>query len=173
MSDVLNCYSFVFEKNGRVTSRKGIPCENMWHNMLLVNGLGRFRIFICPLSIEDGWTDETLKNAFAHYEGKYPWLGQESDERMYLYSMGISRNNLYLHPYDQEEHVDYVYIEAPANQNLRVLGTSSSNTVLFRRFEGEKQYAMIALRNWGMIRYSDDRMDIMLEYLGEGEFVFR
>lgn len=173
MADVLNCYSFVFLNNGRAISRKGIPCENMRQDMLLVNGLGRFRMYMGPLSIEDGWTSESLKNAFAHYDGKYPWLGQESNERMYLYSMGVSRDTLYLRPYDKEKHVDYVYIEAPANQNLRMTGMSPFNTVLFRRFEGEKQYAMLALQDWCMIRYSDDRLDTMLEYFGNGEFVFR
>ena len=163
MADLLNCYSVVIDKNG-ITRRRGIPCGEMKDNRVLINGLGRQQIFICPVSIEDGWSDDELRNAFAHYEGKYPWLGQESDGRMYLYSMGILRDSLYLKPYDQEKHVDYVYIEAPGDQNLRLLGFE--NTVLFRWFDGEKQYAMFALRGWAVIRYQN----LMLETFGDGQF---
>ena len=172
MRNNLNCYAFTFGNRGRVFQRKGIPCDGMKNNMLLINGLGRYRIFIRPLSIEDGWGDEELMKAFEHYEGKHPWLGQESDERMYIYSMNIVGENYYLKAYDNEgSHIDYVFIEAPGDTNIRYLG--SGGQVLFRRFEEDKQYVMFALKGCGMFRYSDDNVDIMLEYLGDGHFVSR
>lgn len=75
-------------------------------------------------------------------------------------------------PYDNEGiHIDYALIEAPGNSNIRYLG--GNGQLLFRRFEDGKQYAMFALDGGGMLRYSDDDVDIMLEYLGEGSFVCR
>ena len=172
MRNYLNCFTFIFSKTGRVFQRKGILCDEMKNNTLLMNGLGRYQIFIKPLSIEDGWRDEDLIKAFAHYERKHPWLGQESDGRMYIYSMNIIRENYYLKPYDKDgAHVDYVFIEASGNCNIRYLGDNGQ--LLFRRFEGDKQYTMFALDGGGMLRYSDGETDIMLEYLGDGCFVCR
>lgn len=172
MKKYLNCFAFVFRNGSRGFQRKGIPCDEMKHNRLLINGLGRYQVFIKPLSIEDGWQDEDLIKAFEHYEGKYPWIGQEKDERMYIYSMNIARENYYLNPYDNNGgHVDYAFLETPGKGNIKCLGGSSQ--LLFRRFEGDKQYAMFELKGYGMIRYSDDGSDIMLEYLGDGKFISR
>lgn len=172
MKRYLNCFAFVFRHGCRGFQRKGIPCDEMKHNMLLINGLGRYRIFIKPISVEDDWQDEDLIKAFEHYDGKYPWVGQEKDERMYIYSMNIMQENYYLNAYDNNgRHIDYAFIETPGTGNIRCLG--GRGRLLFRRFEGDKQYAMFALDGYGMLRYSDDKTDIMLEYLGDGEFVCR
>ena len=84
MKKYLNCFTFIFSKTGRIFHRKGIPCDEMKNNMLLINGLGCYRIFIKPLSIEDGWGEEDLIKAFEYYESKHPWLGKENDGRIYL-----------------------------------------------------------------------------------------
>lgn len=55
MRSNLNCFTFIFCNSGCVFQRKGIPCDETKNNMLLINGLGRYRIFIKPISIEDEW----------------------------------------------------------------------------------------------------------------------
>ena len=91
---------------------------------------------------------------------------------VYIYSMNITRENYYLKSYDKDgAHVDYVFIEASGNRNIRYLG--GNGQLLFRRFEGDKQYAMSAFDSSGMLRYFDDDADIMFEYVGDGSFICR
>lgn len=86
--------------------------------------------------------------------------------------MNITRENYCLKPYNPEEkHIDYVFVEAPGDCNLRCLGGNSA--LLFRCFEGARQTAMFAMDGGGIIRYSDAATDIILEYLGDGSFVCR
>lgn len=172
MRNPMNCYSVVLRRNGRSYHRKGIRCDGLEGGELLLNGLGRFSLYAKPQVIEDGWGDEEIAAVFAPYEEKYPWVGIESDGGAYLYSMHVDRDNYDLTHYDREgRHFDYVWLDAPGETNLRYLG--GNGYPLYRIFADGRQYALYALDGGGMFRYTDRQMDIMLEYLGDGEFIRR
>ena len=174
MKKYLNCFTYIFKPDGRVLWRKGIKGE-LNDGMILFNGLGKYRTLFEPAAHnDDDYTDENLIRIFQElHEQNRPWIAKE-DDGVYLYSASFDEINRYFHPYHEEDgRKDYVLIEAPSESNVSWLG--GGDTLLFRYFEGGKQYAMFKLDSdfGGVIKYSGDKEFVLLEYLGERSFTLR
>ena len=166
----LNCYSIIVG-GGRVFHRRGIACDGLRGNKVLLNGLGLYKLYKAPVALDDGITDEELLRCFAEYGKSDPWIGYE-EETYYLFGAHIEPNNLYLRAYSPEKSRDeYVQIRVPEAYDVRVLG---GGRVLNRRYEGEELVAMLAIGGPAMIDVeSDEGGLIMIEPLGQGKFVCR
>ena len=168
----LNCYS-ILVRDGRVFHRRGIACDALRGNKMLLNGLGLYRLYKTPVELEDGIADEELLRRFveAGYDKSDPWIGYNNDT-CHLYGARIDPNNLYLRGYNSEKAQDeYVQIRVPEEYDIRVLG---GGRILYKRFEAGELVAMLAIRGASMIDIeSEDELVIMVEALGQGEFVCR
>ena len=164
---MINCY-FLFTKNGRVFSRKGLPCDGMEAKnglkRIIINGLGRYRLFQEPPSIANGRkSDEELISAVRHYPPSAPWIGCESSGVHYLYAGGVSQNGNLLGQSNAPPNTDYVLLHTPPDADVRVMG---NGRILFRRYESERGIAMLELSGCAMILVEDDAM-------GGGKFICR
>jgi hypothetical protein len=159
----VNCFEVVFEEDNLLPFiREGIQVL-MKNNYFDLNGLGRYRVFRCPEEIED---NDIIEEKFSDYLGSDPWLGQESDKKMYLYRMQINENNLNLEKVTSE--YKYLYITTKYDDDITVL----NGKIFFRNFYDNNQMALIRFDEGTILRIDKEEGLIMIE-LVDGEFICR
>lgn len=166
-----NCYNIIAKDGGRVCYRKGIPCDCNG-NKVIINGIGRYRLFKQPVYIDDTLkTEEEIALMFRDYNASDPWIGKQSDGKYYLYGADIDREHLYLKAPSLDKHnTEYVLIRAHRKYEIYVLGDAS---LFFRRFEGDEVVALLEIRGPSMIDLESESGLIMIEPLENRKFLCR
>lgn len=158
-----NCFEVVFyEDNLLPFIREGIHVS-MKNNYFVLNGLGRYRVFRCPEEIED---NDLIEEKFKDYSESDPWLGQESDETMYLYRTQINEDKLHLEKCNKD--YKYLYITTKYEDDV----TTLNGKIFFRKFEDDKQTALIRFDEGDILRIEKEEGLIIIE-LVDGEFICR
>ena len=169
-----NCYSIIM-KEEKILYRRGIPCEVLQNRnkvLLILNGLGSYRLFQKPVDIETSCTtDEEIALKFSDYPCSDPWIGLENDGSYFLYGANINKEYLYLQsPLLDKPELEYVLVRVPKKYEVRLLG---DGRIIFRRFDDNDIVAMLEIRGPSMIDIESDKGLIMVEPLGKGKFVCR
>ena len=168
---MINCYHFIINKNG-IFQRQGIPCEGFFDgNKVMLNGLGMYRIYQKPVTIENPSINrEDFNKKFSEYTESTPWIGIENESEIFLYRAYIEPDHLYFHAFCPEKpNIEYVLIEAPIQYRLQIL---SGGRVIFRRFskEEDKVFGLMEI-DGGAILKADNGYDlIMIEATENGQF---
>lgn len=159
----VNCFEVVFEEDNLLPFiREGIQVL-MKNNYFDLNGLGRYRVFRCPEEIED---DDLIEEKFKDYSESDPWLGQESDEMMYLYRVQINENNLNLEKCTKD--YKYLCVTTKYGDDITIL----NGKIFFRNFYDNNQRALIRFDEGTILRIEKEEGLIIIE-LVDGEFICR
>lgn len=142
--------------------REGIHVS-MKDNYFCINGVGKYRVFRKPEEIED---NDIICEKFDDYLPSDPWLGQESDEKMYLYRAQINEDNLSLEKCTKN--YKYLYVIAKNNDEITIL----NGKIFFRNFDDINQTALIRFDEGTMLTIEKDEGLIMIE-LEDGQFICR
>lgn len=158
-----NCYTISFFEDSVIPFiRTGIPVI-MLNNIVTINGLGKYRVFRKPESIND---DDSFENVFEEYPVSVPWFGKENDGRMYLYRTEIDEDSLNL--IECRSNYSYAYIKAKENERISVL----NGKVFFRNFIDGEQSALLRVEESTIIRIEKEEGLIMVEFV-DGQFICR
>lgn len=158
-----NCFNMIFlDDNLLPFIRTGIPVF-MLNNIVTINGLGKYRVFRKPESIED---KDDINEVFKDYSDSTPWFGKENDGIMYMYRAEIDEDNLNLVEYN--ENYIYLFVKAKENERISVL----NGKLFFRNFIDGEQIALIRCEEATVIRIEKEDGLIMVE-LVDGKFICR
>ena len=158
-----NCFNMMFlDDNFIPFIRIGMPVF-MSNNIVTINGLGKYRVFRKPESIED---KDCINEVFKEYSDSTPWFGKENDGIMYMYRVGIDEDSLNLIDYNK----NYSYLCVNVNENERV--SVLNGKIFFRNFVDGEQIALIRCEEATVIRIEKEDGLVMVE-LVDGQFICR
>jgi len=158
-----NCYSMTFFDDSVIPFiRTGIPVF-MLNNFVTINGLGKYKVFKRPESIED---NDNIDEVFKEYSDSTPWFGKENDGVMYLYRVGINEDSLNLT--DVNDNYKYLSVKAKEDERISVL----NGKIFFRNFGNGEQTALIRCEECTVVRVEKEEGLIMVE-LVDGKFICR